>query len=159
NPYMVYVLQRSDATTLSGLISDLNAAHDYSAYVANPLAFDASLVMSGDPNQLATWQTELTRIHALGLDQLTNVQILSIETFGSIVSITPTYLAQNAALMGTSYNFFNQGEQDCFTRLATGQLVAWGFNPAGTPLFAQALIYTNASPFAFPPGTQLIGTG
>jgi len=66
---MVAMLQASDATTLPGLISDLNAAFDYSQYASNPLAFDVSVALSNSTTTLQIWQTELARIQTLGLDQ------------------------------------------------------------------------------------------
>jgi len=52
NPFMEYALAHSTATTIQGLTADLNAANDYGQYLANPLAFDASLAMSGSQAQL-----------------------------------------------------------------------------------------------------------
>jgi hypothetical protein len=71
NAYMSFMMQKSDANNLTDLLGDLNAAHDYSLYIANPIAFDLALAMSGDASQLANWQSELARAQTMGLDRMT----------------------------------------------------------------------------------------
>lgn len=74
NPYMVYALRVSDATTADGLLRDLNVAADYSKYVSSPLAFDVAIALSSDPTQLQQWQAEYARAQQLGLTQFpTNI--------------------------------------------------------------------------------------
>jgi autotransporter passenger strand-loop-strand repeat protein len=70
NPYMEFTLAESLSNTLSGLISDLNVAHDYSVYIANPLAFDAALALTNEPQQISAWQAELQQANDIGLTRL-----------------------------------------------------------------------------------------
>jgi hypothetical protein len=88
NPYMVYAAQHTDTKTLAGLISDLNAAKDYSAYLADPVAFDAGIAASGDPAKLLLWQAELVRVHQLGLDSLTPAQIADLNAYGTTTPVS-----------------------------------------------------------------------
>ena len=74
--------------TLAGLIFDLNAAKDYSAYLSDPVAFDAGIAASGDPAKLLQWQAELARVHQLGLDTLTPAQIADLNTYGTTAPVT-----------------------------------------------------------------------
>ena len=69
NPYMLFALNASDATSLQAFAFDLNAARDYSLYIADPASFDIALAL-GTPEQLANWQAELARVQELGLDRL-----------------------------------------------------------------------------------------
>ncbi len=69
NVYMQLALNTSNATTLANFISDINAAYSYSVYIQNPLAFDVALAKNNDPTAYATWQNQLSRIQAMGLDQ------------------------------------------------------------------------------------------
>lgn len=70
DPYMEYALAVSKATTVDDLASDLNAAADYSKYIAAPLAFDTALALSTDPTQLKKWQAEYARAVQLGLTKI-----------------------------------------------------------------------------------------
>jgi hypothetical protein len=88
DPRMVYAVQHTEAKTLAALISDLNAAKDYSAYLADPVAFDAGIAALGDPAKLALWQAELARVHQLGLDTLTTAQIADLNTYGTTTPVT-----------------------------------------------------------------------
>jgi hypothetical protein len=158
NPYMVYALQHSDATTYAGLLNDLGAARDYSLYLANPLAFDLALAMSGDPNQLTTWQTELARAHTLGLDQLTAGQLQSLNVYGAVV--TPSTLGQVGADRGVAWNFDNSfGVSHYLRDNATGQVSVVTFDAAGNVISAEALT-TSTGAQAFIGATDtVIGAG
>ncbi len=67
NPYMEYALAHSKATTVAGLINDLNAAHDFGNYVSDPTLFDLSMVASGSQSQLTSWAMEQSEAQSLGL--------------------------------------------------------------------------------------------
>jgi len=94
NPFMEYALLKTAATTGTGLIADLNAAHDYGLYKADPVAFDAGLVLSGDITQFNAWTAEMTRAQALGLDAFS-------ATGTNMVSVTDTaaHILANAATL------------------------------------------------------------
>ena len=69
DPLMEYVLLETTATSAQTLVTQLDAAHDYGLYSANPIAFDAGVLLSGDITQFQAWQTELTLARSLGLDK------------------------------------------------------------------------------------------
>jgi len=158
NPYMEYALQHSTATTLTGLVSDLNAARDYSLYVATPLAFDLALAMSGDSTQLTTWQTELAQAHTLGLDQLTAGELQSLSTFGAVVS--PTSLANYETIQGNGFNFTGDGAQDYFVRNnSTLQVSVVEFDANDNPTLVENLTTLTGAAALINPAAQVIGTG
>ncbi len=70
NPFMEYVLLETTATSAQMLVNQLDAAHDYGLYNANPIAFDAGVLLSGDITQFQAWQQELALAQTLGLDKL-----------------------------------------------------------------------------------------
>jgi hypothetical protein len=104
NPFMEYALLKTTATTGSQLIVDLNAAHDYGLYKADPVAFDAGLVLSGDLTQFKAWLTEEARAQALGLDKLssTGTNTVSItDTAANIIANVATLQKLGTQLSGT----------------------------------------------------------
>lgn len=66
NLYMEYVLATTTQTSLQALDYDLNAARDYSLYVADPVSFDIALAL-GTQAQYDAWQAEYARAQQLGL--------------------------------------------------------------------------------------------
>lgn len=138
DPYMVYVTKHSTATTLADFYKDLNSAHAYSTYIADPAAFDAALAIANDPAQFAQWQQELARAQAMGLDKLDTVQISNLVTYGvsspwqivngtwdTIHSLTKTdgspFSFGNDSVIGVATNLFNAGEYDFITKTGPSQ--------------------------------------
>jgi len=103
NPFMEYALAHSSATTVSGLITDLNAAHDYSLYVANPLLFDTSLALTNNQTNLNNWTAELQDVAALGMTNFPNTGNLN----GTVLSVGASYIAANLEILN---DFITSGE-------------------------------------------------
>lgn len=99
DPFMEYAYAHSTATTVSGLISDLNAAHDYGQYLENPLAFDANLAMSGSQAQLNAWQQEMSQAQALGLGTVPNTADLN----NGILTESGAYVASHLEILNDFY--------------------------------------------------------
>jgi hypothetical protein len=177
NPYMTYVLSHTTDTTLNTLISDLNAAHDYSLYVANPMAFNAGLALRNDPAALQTWLAEETRAQALGLDHLTARDIYNLKTYGVTspwqldgsggwnyyqpltTSGGQSFSFSGRTVIGGGLNFQAMGDRDYFVRNSSnGQLAFFEFNAYGKQVASEGLLNTTGAPFTVSSGTAAIGT-
>jgi hypothetical protein len=109
DPYVKWAVANSDATTLDQLVSDINVAQTYEAFITNPSAFELSLALANDPTQYESWLTDLARAQVLGLDRdpflkmkgtsLTDtaadisaniVELQNLATNGELTSITLT---------------------------------------------------------------------
>lgn len=95
NPFMEYALAHSSATSVSALLSDLNAAYDYGNYLANPVLFDLSIAMGNNATTLSTWLGEMTQAQALGLGTAPSTSDLS----NGILTETGAYVNAHLELL------------------------------------------------------------
>jgi Ca2+-binding RTX toxin-like protein len=105
NPFMEYTLLTSTATTTAGLVSDLDAAHDYSLYNANPIAFDAGLALADNITQFQAWTAELAQAQTLGLTHFTSTgtNMVSVsDTAAHIIANMPSLLKLGSQLTATT---------------------------------------------------------
>ncbi len=71
DPFEIFALLHSSATTSQGLLDDLDAAKVYSAYIQNPLDVPLGIALSATSAQYQAWASDLAQAQALGLDRLT----------------------------------------------------------------------------------------
>ncbi|MEJ0076818.1 MAG: hypothetical protein WDO17_15480 [Alphaproteobacteria bacterium] len=157
DPYVVYAVKHSAATSLTDFYADLSAARAYSLYKADPVAFDTALAAANDPSLLATWQQEQVRAHALGLDALSTAELQGLTLYGSI---TPDSLAMGLPILGHATNFLGGNSQDYFVDHPANGLEVYKFdNHAGILTNAIVIRNPDGTKFSLPSGSKIIGTG
>jgi Ca2+-binding RTX toxin-like protein len=126
DPVMKRALANSDATTIEGLVADLNVAHDYELYLDNPALFNLGLQNLDDPDNpyqassqstsgnsaAVQWSLSLARAEALHLgtaaasDVYATGPVTPVTTFMSATSPGPAGRGASHLLV---FNFGTQG--------------------------------------------------
>ncbi|WP_298242032.1 hypothetical protein [uncultured Bradyrhizobium sp.] len=153
DPYMAYVAKQSTAANLTDFYSDLSAAQAYSAYATDPVSFDVALAAANDPTLFATWQQELARAQAMGLDKLTAPELSALHQYGYL---TPENLSQFGAVIGSGSNFLAQGTKDYFVDTGSG-ITAYHFDSNGLVTSKLALTNGSNAPFTLGSGEKVLG--